>query len=263
MKLLINFMVKSKSLVILFLLVSLLALESFLVWPKAVYVALGLINVLLIWLIRYLVKKKQATDGWGNFIILPVIFVSGVIAYTSLIPESNFINKLLVQFLFAIALYFVFHYLKELTKYLSQSESANELINFSSGFSFLALFFSISSILGLQLFLNLSYWVLLLVIILIIGGLTYQFLWLNRLNSKDNRLLTIINILVLAQVTWVLYFLPFDYNILGLLLVLSFYLLINALKLYLGDNLNRRHLKPLFIFVFIILLLIFLTVKWR
>jgi hypothetical protein len=256
-------MAKHKGLVVLFLVVAFLALESFLIWPKAIFVAFGLINVALVLIIRYLVKKNPTAGGWGNFIILPVIFTSGIIAYTGLIPESVFANKLLVQFLFLVALYFLFHYLGELIKSLSQPEIPNDLINFSSGFSFLALFFSVSAILGLQLFLNLSYWILLLVIILLIAGLTYQFLWLNRLQPKDNRLLTIINVLVLAQITWVLYFLPFDYNILGLLLVLAFYLLINTLKFYLGGNLNRRHLKPLFIFVFIILLLIFLTVKWR
>ena len=255
--------IKNKILLSLALLISLAALESFLFWPKMIYVAFGVINILVIAAVWRLIKNNEIKSGWLKFIILPVIFISGAIAYASLIPEASFINKFFVQCLFGAILYFIAHYLRQLTLYLEQPAVPNNLIDFSSGASFLALFFAVAAIFGLQLLLDLSYGVLILFVMLIVALLTYQLLWLNNWRSKEIWLFVIISVFALTQIAWALYFLPFDYNILGLLSVLAYYLLINAIKLYAIGHLDRRNLKPLLIFLFIILALIFLTVKWR
>ena len=216
-------MMKTKSYTGLILLLSLVALESFLFWPKMIYVALALINILVIGAIWRLARRSRVKSGWLKFIILPVIFLSGVIAYASLIPEVLLIDKFLVQCLFLTALYFIFHYLKQLTLYFAQPTAPNNLVDFSSGASFLALFFCLAAIFGLQLFLDLSYWVLLLFVMVIVALLTYQLLWLNNWRPREIWLFVVISVFVLTQLTWALYFLPFDYSILGFILVLAYY----------------------------------------
>jgi len=254
---------KFKKSAIAILIISAAALEAILVWPKAVYVAFGLINLLVVLEIWRLAGFGRIKRGWLNLIILPLIFITGTIAYVSLLPESIFLNKILSQCIFAATLYFLYVYFRQLHVFLREPERPNHLLSFSSGATFLALFLAVSAIFGLQLFLNLSYWILMLIIILIALGLTYQFLWLNSLQRGENWLFTGVIVFVMAQIFWALYFLPFDYNVLGLLLVLAYYVLISVLKFYLTDSLHRRQLKPLFIFVAVILFLIFLTVRWR
>ena len=240
-----------------------LLLESLVFWPKLFYVVLLLLNVLLILSCRALMKKSNLGRGWWNFWILPFLVVNSVVSYIILIPQDIWFNTFFIQVLFLLLIGFNFSYFKNAYDSVYHPDQPNNLPSLSANFSFLSWFFLLSGIYGLQLFLDLSYWVLILVLIVAALLTTYQYLWLNDLRGRENYIFVFLSPFIMAQLAWSLYFLPFDYNSLGIIMALIYYVFLNLIRLYLRHDWNRKNVKSLLVFSGIIMLLILLTLKWR
>jgi len=240
---------------ILIVLFELLLFKS--AWFYALWVLINGVEIYGLW---RLFKSSKLPRPWGRHLLLPVIFINSVLAYLVLIPHNEFTSGLFTQLLFVLVLWFNALYAKSIRQLL-----AGNLLpysNLSSLFSFLSLFFGLSALYGLQLFLNLSYWL----IILVMGGLV---LLLAKQNlgfgpeKKQHWPFIILIVFVLIQLAWALYFLPFDYDSLGLMMALLYYLAINIVKFYLERTLSAKMLKALLFFGGIIMALLILTVRWR
>lgn len=85
----------------------------------------------------------------------------------------------------------------------------------------------------------------------------------DRFNIKDNILLFIGWVFILAQVSWVLYFLPFDYNVLGLLLTLTYVVLVTLFRFYQQGIVNSKRTRTLILFAIFVSVLLFITSRWR
>lgn len=239
-----------------------LLLETFIFWPKFFYVALFLLNVALVAAVYFLVRRA-AGYRWWNLWILPFLVLNSVVAYMILIPQDVWFNKFFIQALFILVIGFNFSYFKNAYDSVFHPEQPNNMLALSSNFSFLSWFFLLSAVYGLQLFLNLSYWILVLVLIVLSLVTTHQYLWVNNLKGKDNYIFVFLSAFIVAQLAWSIYFLPFDYNSLGMMMALIYYVFLNLIRLYLNHNWNRKNLKSLLVFSGVIMLLILLTLKWR
>lgn len=238
-------------------------LETLIFWPKFFYLILLLLNVVLVIVIYSLMHKAELARSWWNFWILPFLVLNSIVAYAILIPQDIWFNKFFVQILFFLIIGFNFSYFKNIYNSIFHSDQSNNLPNISANFSFLSWFFMISAVYGLQLFLNLSYWVLIIILIVLALLTTYQYLWINNLRGRENYIFVFLSAFIVAQLSWSVYFLPFDYNSLGVIMALIYYVFLNLTRLYLGHHWNKKNLQSLLVFAGIIMLLVLLTLKWR
>ncbi|MBU1684290.1 hypothetical protein KKC56_02385, partial [Patescibacteria group bacterium] len=128
--------------------------------------------------------------------------------------------------------------------------------------NFLTFFFTSSVIYGLQSFIHAPIWMLMIIITPIIFLMTYNILWINEINNKENFIFILINYLILAEITWSLSFLPLNYHIIALILSICYYVLVNLLKLYLKNILTYKTIKLYLISGCAGIILILLTAQW-
>lgn len=237
--------------------------EILAVWPSLFYLSLFLADGIILAAVFLIARINNIKKTWINFLSLPLVFATGLIAYFSLWPQDFWVNKFFIQILLILLASFNFVYLKNLYYLWSKPNEPNNLFKISSAFSFLACFLFLAALYGFQLFLNLPSWGLILAGVIAIGFLAWQYFYSLNPGNTNNKVFAIILALLLGQLVWVFYLLPFDYNLLSLALSMFYYLGINISYFYLSGSLNKKNLRPLILFVLIILFLIFITAKWR
>jgi len=217
-------------------------LEIFFIKPKFIYFAATLIILLIISAARRLTRHSLIDKTWWNMIILPIIFSSSLIAYSVLLPKTNLFLSQVLSFLNAG---FLFFYLRAVYFYLilPSAEKKIGLENISSYGNFLALFFVSATVYGMQSFLNTPIWLLISIFLLLSGLLTYQVFWSNRISVNNGFIYILICCLVLTELAWSLFYLPFNFNVSGFILAIYYYILIGLTRAYLQDRLNNRVIK--------------------
>lgn len=198
-------------------------------------------------------------SSWWNALFLPLIFSVALAFYSSLLT-----NRTAVYFLFIGGAIFIWSYLRN-SYYLFVKDKNGKgrlLENLSSYGSFLAIFFLAASAYGLKSFFGISIVVLAAALFVGIFLIICQNSWANNLKFKEGGIFILVFPLVLAEIAAAVYYLPLNYNALGLILAICYYMLMGLAKSYLRNNLNRRSVKFYLIFGFLSFLAIFLTSKW-
>jgi hypothetical protein len=234
-------------------LINFLLFEAFLFQPRFFFVSLAVSSLLLClasW--RITGKKIKEKDFW-IFPILPILFSTSLAAYSLLLT-----NTIVTHLLFVLNLLFSFYYLKNIYR----GERGEFLENISSYGNFLTVFFSFSTFYGLKVFLNTPVWILILAVAATIIVIISQIFWANKVKDKADMVYIFIACLILTQLAWVLYFLPFSYNALGLILAICYYIIIGLIKLALSQKLTARNLKLYLVSGLSGIFLILLTAKW-
>lgn len=252
----------SRLLVLLTPVIILIFLESVIFFPSLFYSVLSLINLTVLATILYFLRRSAVTKNWGSYIgmaVLPLGFLTSIFVYSSIL-----INKFVVQFLFFIAVSFVYFYLRNLYYYLIRPDlyKSYTLKNISSLGNFFLLFFSASAIYGLQSFLNLPVWLLMIFLLFVIFLAVYQIMWVNKIEPKTAFVYILISAVVLLEIGWATSFLPLNYNVVGLALAICYYVLVGLTIPYLNNSLSRKTIKLYLIFGFLSILLVFLTARW-
>jgi hypothetical protein len=234
-------------------LVNFFIFEAFFFRPKLFYAAVIVSSLLFLLAVKKITGKKIWGKEFWYFSILPILFSGSVAAYSLLITNHFFIHLLLL-----LNFSFSFYYLKN----IYQGKQGDFLENISSYGNFLIVFFSFSVIYGLKTFLNIPVWISILVVAMVMILMICQIFWANKVISRTNTVFIFIACLVLTQLAWVLYFLPFNYNALGLILAICYYMLIGLIKLCLSEKLTTRNIKLYLISGLSGIFLILLTAKW-
>jgi len=232
--------------------------QAFYINPCLIYASLVLSNILILFTIYQFYKLWRAKK-WVSLGILPILFNTGVGIYSTLL-----MNSAIVQFLFFINLVFIFYYLRNAYYYFKTPRKYAPIMqNFSSYGNFLIIFFISASIFGLHSLLNVSIWLLMMIFAAVVVFVTYEVLITNEINGKGKGLYIFLYTLALVEFVWAIYFLPLNYNILGLAAAICYYVLIGLLKFYLKDSLDQRATKIYLTFGIMGLLLLLLTAQWR
>ncbi|MBU0879698.1 hypothetical protein KKH00_02725, partial [Patescibacteria group bacterium] len=212
-------------------------LETFSSYPKLIYIILILINSIIFFTLWQLIKASKTDKQWWNFLILPALMSSMVIAYSIFLD-----NKILIQLLFIANTVFLYFYLRCIYHYLihPQSYKTFSIENISSYGNLLTFFLLASTIYGLQSFLNLPIWILEIVMLIIIFLIIYQSIWANKIDFKKGLPYILVCCLILFELSWPISFLPFNYNIAGLILTIDYYILISLTKEHLLNKLNKK-----------------------
>ncbi|MBU2233530.1 hypothetical protein KJ627_01565 [Patescibacteria group bacterium] len=196
---------------------------------------------------------------WWNYLILPAVASTAVMAYSVFLSAQS-----AIQLLFVLNLVFLYFYLRHIYYYLLKP-SAYEFFsieNISSYVSWFSFFLVSAAIYGLQSFLNLPIFQLVLIILAAAALIIYQIIWVNKIEFKKGLPYILISCLILVELCWAISFLPFNYNISGLCLAICFYMVIGLMKNQLLDKLDATRVKMYLIIGSVSLFLILFTAKW-
>lgn len=232
--------------------------EIFLFKPHFFFVSLGLSVLIIVFYVRALIKKRSEIF-WPIYILTPILFYLSFSVYSAII-----VGQFWIQAIFLLNAWFVYSYLKNLYYHFSfgAPERESKLRRLVATGSFLSTFAFAANLYGLPIFLSWPFFLILLFFMLISGGLFGQFLIYSKNVSRDELIFLGINILVLAEFAGVLYFLPLNFNILGLLTAIVFYFLI-LLNDWRGEGrLDFKNIKWPLIIVSVIIVSVMLTARW-
>ncbi|MFH0892680.1 MAG: hypothetical protein V1867_07975 [Candidatus Falkowbacteria bacterium] len=239
-------------------------LEIFYFQPKLIYVVLVLSTALYFFTIRQFLLDGTVEEKWYNLVILPVYFSAGIVAMSTLVPRETASGRVLLQSFFLLNAGFLYLYLRSIYHYL-YNEKAQEkysLKNLSAYGNFLAFYFLASSVYGLQSFLNLPVWLLMVVLVVFSGMMVYQVIWSHRINRQIGIFYILVFCLIIIELAWSVSFLTLSYYVLGLIVAICYYVLIGLVKAYLLGNLRAKTVKWYLIFGFLALILVLLTARW-
>ena len=233
--------------------------EVFFYFPKMIYVIAVLNTLIYFFVIRQFIRASKRKESWVNFLILPVLFLIGSMFFSSMVS-----NKWLVQLLFVINAGFAYLYFRTVYCFLIDVKKyhADRLENISSYGNFLGFYFIASAIYGLQTFLNINTWILMIVLLLAILIIIYQVFWANRIDVNARLFYMLIISLVLVEMAWAASFMTLSFYILGLVLAVCYYMIIGLTRFYLLNTLTRSIIKSYLIFGFSSILLVLLTSNW-
>ncbi|MDO8667968.1 MAG: hypothetical protein Q7K35_02605 [bacterium] len=233
--------------------------EVYFFYPRFIYIAAVLAVLLIFFIVWQFGRASEIDKQWWNYLILPVIMSVSVMAYSVFIS-----NKLIIQLLFIFNLIFLYLYLRHVYYYLLNplAYEVLSLESLSSYVNWLAFFLLASTFYGLESFLNLPIFWLVLIMIGATVLLIYQIIWVNKIELKNGLPYILISCLILVELFWSISFLPFNYNIAGLSLAICYYVIIGLVKNYLLDRLDAAKIKMYLILGLVSLLLILFTARW-
>ena len=216
-------------------------------------------NLLIFFASWQFCRASQVDKKWWNYLILPAVMSTLVLAYSVFMSR-----QLLIQLLFVFNLAFLYLYLRQVYYYLLNplAYEVFSIENISSGANWLSFFFLAATVYGLQSFLNLPILWLALVILAVTALIIYQIIWANKIELKIVLPYLLISCLILVELSWSISFLPFNYNISGLALAICYYVIIGLVKNHLLDKLDAKRLRMYLLLGSISLFLILFTAKW-
>jgi hypothetical protein len=146
--------------------------------------------------------------------------------------------------------------------YFHERYQASSLENISNYLNLISIFFFTSSIFGVFSFLNISLWLLTILILVIVALLIYETMWINKFFSFKKWIYILVISLISVETFWAVTFLPVSFYVSGAILTIVYYILSGLSRNYLLGILDKRILKRYLIVSIIVLILILGTAKW-
>lgn len=233
--------------------------ETYFFYPKLIYAAVAAMNLLIFFAVWRFCSASQADKEWWNYLILPAVMSTAIMAYSVFLR-----SKPVIQLLFLLDLAFLYFYLRQIYYYLLRPSSyeAFSLENISSYAGWLSFFLFSATIYGLGSFLNLPIGRLMLIMLAATALIIYQIIWANKIEFKKSLPYILIGCYIMVQLGWSIAFLPFNYNISGFCLAVCFYALNGLIKNQLLGKLNPVKVKMYLTLGLASLFLILFTARW-
>lgn len=249
----------NKFLILIVPTLSFLFLEIYFFYPKMVYVILVLIFSMIFFTARQFILASEKRDNIINIISLPVLFVFGSIFVSFFLRDGW-----LIHLLFVFDLIFLYYYLKISYYYFLRVDLYKkiDMENLSAYGGFMAFYFSSVSFFGFQLFLDIDIWKLMIFLAIIVFLIVFQVAWAKGINKQTSFFYALLLSLIMLELSWGISLLTLSYYILGLLLAVSFYILIGLVKFYLFGGLNKEKVKLYLFFGLLSVILVLLTARW-
>lgn len=232
--------------------------ETFVLEPELFFVSLSLGALIITFLVRAILKNSSV-KFWPVFILAPVLFYLSLSLYSAIV-----VNPFLIQACFLFNVWFIFSYFKNLYRhfYFSTPDSEGELRRLLKSGSFLSTFALAASLYGLPIFLSCNFSLLLVYFMVASLILFSQFLIFAKNVNREQRIFLLVDVLVLTEFTGILFFLPLNYNTLGVLVALVSYLLVLFNDWRSENRLNFKNIKWPIIIISVITILILLSARW-
>jgi len=234
-------------------------LEIYIIWPFLIYFCFVAANFMIIYTAWCFCRKTEIKENFFDYFIIPSLLTSSIIAYSVFVKEGFFLHLLFVVHFFLIYIYFkiIYNYLLKKSSYIESS-----LSNFFLYGNFLVIFFIGSSAFAFQSFIDISAWVIMIIIIFIIAIILFEILKINNIDKEKIFFYVAIGSLIIAEIYWALSYMPFNYNILGFLLAVCYYVLSDLTRITLKNNISKIVVRRYVIFSLISIIIILLTATW-
>ncbi len=227
--------------------------------PGFYYYMISLFNVVFIvysYLIGRLIKRNRNL----LYFILPLIFMNGIFFYSSTLVNIFFVLSFL-----SVGLFLSYHYFRGTGKYfLRDGNIVNDnFLAWTDALGLLSVFLASAFIYGLNYFLNISNWLLLLVIVIISFLVFWQNIFVVSKDYNKSIFFSLLFSLSITPIVGVLFFFPFSPNILAILLLIVYYFSLSFMRFYLSNSLTKKKIKYNLIFIIALFIVLFLSIKWR
>ncbi|TSC52991.1 MAG: Uncharacterized protein CEO40_99 [Parcubacteria group bacterium LiPW_72] len=249
----------------------LIGLEFVVQYPEIFWkifgVIIGCVFFASLYLGRFLSQKKLKQLV---YLILPLFYTLSILALFVLAQKSY------VQHFFIIGvsliLGIVLNNIATLSKYrfyshkeviLKSEEDKRKMIvcTTNEALVLLTTFFITANLFGLIYLLSFPLWQALLIIVLVVFSLAYQFLC-EIFTPSLAALYTLITSLTASQIFWSLTFWPTNYIANAVIVIVSIYIILGILEYYSRQMLTRRLIKIYFLLGIITISSVLLTNQW-
>ena len=231
---------------------------------ESLYLVLVFVLLLNLFSARQLILENVINEKWHNIVLLPAYLSFSTILLSIMIPIDYFFGKLIIQGLFIIVTILLYHYFRFLYFYLINPSKykKHSLEFFSSYANFLSVYLLSSAVFGLQAFLNIPIWSLMLLILGFVILVVYEVMWINKISGPKSYFYIALVCLTIFELAWVISFLTLSYYIMGLLIAIAYYVLIGLVRFYLLNIINKKIIKTYLTLGFVSLLIVLLTAHW-
>ncbi|MCK4554024.1 hypothetical protein KAU19_03605 [Candidatus Parcubacteria bacterium] len=242
-------------------LLTLILFEIFFFNPKMIYVVLVLVNLLIFFAVWQFSRASNANKDWSCFsgIIFPSLISTAVVVYTILLS-----NKFVIQLLFVLNIILLYFYLRYIYYYLVRPAAykAFSIENISSYGNFLIFFLVATTIYGMQAFLSVKTWLLMIIMLAASGLIVYQVMWANKIDLGKGLIYILISCLIILELSWSISFLPLNHHIAGLITAICYYMLIGLVRHFLLDKLDKKIIRLYLGFGLTSLFIVLITARW-
>ena len=90
----------------------------------------------------------------------------------------------------------------------------------------------------------------------------YQVFWSNQLYNRENLFYIFLIVLCLLEIAWVVSFMSLNYYILGLLVSITYYIIIGLSRFFILNKIDKKIIKSYLVFGFLSIILVLLTARW-
>lgn len=235
-------------------------LKSFFNYVRPYYTYLYLTLLLLLYIFTAVqFTRNSKTEKWWNYSILPSCFTLSLVSFVVLIP-----NVFFVRFLFILNFIFIYLYFRSIYGIINSSEKDDRyaLENLSSYGNFLAVYFLGASVYGLQSFLSVPLFYLMMILAVFITLVAYQVLWANKISNKESVVFLFVISIAIMELAWSISYLTLSYYVLGLVLAIFYYVMIGIVRFHLRGNLDSKIIKMYIIFGSLSMLTVLLSATW-
>lgn len=234
-------------------------LEAMHAFPVYFYQISGFSILLALLLSRIIAGKKTTSADWWNFSLLPLTTYVSVIAYSVLLNSAGLVHALYLLATVFVLLYFrtYFYFLRRSSRYRMAS-----IRNSASYLNFFNFFLLSSSLYGFQSFLSLKDWQFIVIVGIYALVVFHQLFWALKIKIQESYKYILLATIVIIEVALAVSFLPFDYNVSGLLIALCYYAISSLYGLHIANELRADRIRYYILFIFMVFSIIFLTVRW-
>lgn len=227
--------------------------------PRAYYWSILAFNLFFLLFIFYLRNVNLGLRKYIYF-LLPGLFLNSLFLYLSLLA-----NKVYLVLILSLALPLSYYYFKELRKKLIRDAdlSVGSFFGWADSIALLLVFFASAFSYALSYFLNVSNYILILVILLVLFISIWQSLLFIGTKLRSSLLFSFLFLTALLPIVWALFFLPFTYNVLALILSICYFFGLNFVRFHASNTLSIKKIKYNLLFMLMSLLVLLTTIKWR
>jgi len=206
-----------------------------------------------------LTDRKFLSKIFGHFLLSPLLFIASTTVLL-LFLENDLIKQLFIigsSIIYLLILLNVYSFLHQPEKYQPYTlENLLSYVNLISVFLFYASFYCFG------LFLNTPTWLLTILTLIITFLITYQTLWVSKINFSRSRFFVVLISLIISEMYLSIDFLPTSYFVNAVILTTFYYFLINVSREYLLNLLNKKTVIKYSIVSIIVLILTLATAPW-
>lgn len=245
-----------------FLLVPLIALLSagLLIWwyvqPTMLGPVLGVGTVIFLFTAQRLDRTRS---DWWRFAILPVIWLTSVLFFSTLVSGPFSMPALLALAFIGIVAYWR---CADLYTTASARYRPFSLERLSGLLNFLGIFFFAAAVYGAKTFLDVPTWLVVLCFSIFVCLTLYQWVWITKLDWRKSWRWPVTAAIVMIELFFLVLSFPLDFRIMGFFVAVVYYAVLSLINQRLAQDMPAKSFRLAFVLIIIVWLAVLVTARW-